>query len=128
MNLAKNSPAPPRSRSPTPEHLQSRSDNALAAFPSSTHRGSATPKIKEETVVIPPGGFLTHEKAEAAFAYLLRREGVDETWTWDQTMRKIIMDPLYKALDTLAQKKTAFEKVCLTRSSSPQPTKNLTSA
>lgn len=27
-------------------------------------------------------------------------------------MRKIIMDPLYKALDTLAQKKAAFEKVC----------------
>jgi hypothetical protein len=36
---------------------------------------------------------------------------VDETWTWDQTMRKIIMDPLYKALETLAQKKAAFEKV-----------------
>jgi pre-mRNA-processing factor 40 len=43
--------------------------------------------------------------------HLLKREGVDESWTWDQTMRKIIMDPLYKALDTLAQKKTAFEKV-----------------
>ena len=36
---------------------------------------------------------------------------MDETWTWDQTMRKIIMDPLYKALETLAQKKAAFEKV-----------------
>jgi len=42
---------------------------------------------------------------------LLKRDGVDETWTWDQTMRKIIMDPLYKALETLAQKKAAFEKV-----------------
>ena len=38
---------------------------------------------------------------------------MDETWTWDQTMRKIIMDPLYKALETLAQKKAAFEKVRL---------------
>lgn len=61
--------------------------------------------------MIPPGGFLTHDKAEAAFVHLLKREGVDETWMWDQTMRKIIMDPLYKALDTLAQKKTVFEKV-----------------
>lgn len=102
------SPSPPRSRSLTPENLHSRSDNALALL--NPNRGSATPAIKE-TVVIPPGGFLTHDKAEGAFMHLLRREGVDETWTWDQTMRKIIMDPLYKALDTLAQKKTAFEKV-----------------
>jgi pre-mRNA-processing factor 40 len=57
------------------------------------------------------GGFLTHDKAVEGFQFLLRREGVDEHWTWDQTMRKVIMDPLYKALDTLAQKKAAFELV-----------------
>jgi pre-mRNA-processing factor 40 len=61
--------------------------------------------------VIPHGGFSDPEKAQEAFIHLLKRDGIDETWTWDQTMRKIIMDPLYKALDTLAQKKAAFEKV-----------------
>lgn len=114
--LSASSPTPPpRSRSVTPENLQARSDNALATYnASSANRGSATPNMypNRETITIPPGGFLTHDKAEAAFIHLLKREGVDETWTWDQTMRKIIMDPLYKALDTLAQKKAAFEKVC----------------
>lgn len=111
---------PPRSRSPTPEHLRSNDGNALARYdPSNRYsqergRQSSTPSRPVETVVIPPGGFLTHEKAEAAFIHLLKREGVDENWTWDQTMRKIIMDPLYKALDTLAQKRAAFEKVSWT--------------
>ena len=37
--------------------------------------------------------------------HLLRKAGVDANWTWDQTMRSIITDPLYKALNTLAEKK-----------------------
>lgn len=45
--------------------------------------------------------------------YLLRKAGVDATWTWDQTMRAIITDPLYKALNSLAEKKTAWQKVRL---------------
>jgi len=42
---------------------------------------------------------------------LLRKAGVDASWTWDQTMRTIITDPLYKALNTLAEKKAAWQKV-----------------
>jgi pre-mRNA-processing factor 40 len=106
------SPTPPV-RSSSPEHLRPSNNNALAAY-SARQRETSTPTSKPkpvEQVVIPPGGFTTHEKAEEAFIYLLKRDGVDETWTWDQTMRKIIMDPLYKALETLAQKKAAFEKV-----------------
>jgi hypothetical protein len=104
------SPTPPP-RSASPENLRPSNNNALAAY-SARQRETSTPTTKPvETVVIPPGGFSNHEKAEEAFIYLLKRDGVDETWTWDQTMRKIIMDPLYKALETLAQKKAAFEKV-----------------
>lgn len=106
------SPTPP-ARSSSPEHLRPSNNNALAAY-SARQRETSTPTSRPkpvEQVVIPPGGFTTHEKAEEAFIYLLKRDGVDETWTWDQTMRKIIMDPLYKALETLAQKKAAFEKV-----------------
>ncbi|TFK26219.1 hypothetical protein FA15DRAFT_667713 [Coprinopsis marcescibilis] len=60
--------------------------------------------------VIPHNGFLTVEEGEKAFTHLLRKAGVDETWTWDQTMRAIITDPLYKALNTLAEKKACWEK------------------
>jgi hypothetical protein len=62
-------------------------------------------------ITYPVGGFPTFEKAEAGFMYLLKRERIDDTWTWDQTMRKIIMDPLYKSLTTLSEKRAAFEKV-----------------
>ena len=43
--------------------------------------------------------------------YLLRKASVDATWTWDQTMRAIITDPLYKALNSLAEKKATWQKV-----------------
>ncbi|TXT13587.1 hypothetical protein VHUM_00954 [Vanrija humicola] len=72
--------------------------------------GSRAPPVEVETVTIPHGGFQKVEEAEAAFIHLLKREGIDEKWTWDQTMRKVVLDPLYKALDTLAQKKAAYEK------------------
>jgi pre-mRNA-processing factor 40 len=61
--------------------------------------------------IIPAAGFPTVEEAEKAFAHLLKKAGVDATWTWDRTMRAIITDPLYKALGTLAEKKAAWEKV-----------------
>lgn len=102
------SPTPPP-RSASPEHLRPSNSNAMAAF--ARRRETSTPSKPIETIIVPPGGFADREKAEEVFIHLLKREGIDETWTWDQTMRKIIMDPLYKALDTLAQKKAAFEKV-----------------
>ncbi|WVW79085.1 hypothetical protein I302_101049 [Kwoniella bestiolae CBS 10118] len=119
------------SRSPTPEdirELREAAANAIAPYgslPPSTdspqsRRGSETPQVAQQqqtpnvpnlpVIIMPPGGFADRLKAEEAFIYLLKREGINEQWTWDQTMRKIIMDPLYKALDTLAEKKGAFEK------------------
>jgi pre-mRNA-processing factor 40 len=64
--------------------------------------------------IIPAAGFATAEEAEKAFVHLLKKAGVDATWTWDRTMRAIITDPLYKALGTLAEKKAAWEKVIYT--------------
>jgi hypothetical protein len=60
--------------------------------------------------LIPHNGFQTVEEGEKAFVHLLRKAGVDASWTWDQTMRAIITDPLYKALNTLAEKKACWEK------------------
>lgn len=71
---------------------------------------SKTPEPEVEAITIPIGGFKTVAAAEEAFMYLLKREGIDETWTWDAAMRKIVLDPLFKGLDTLAQKQAAFDK------------------
>ncbi|KAI8456988.1 hypothetical protein BY996DRAFT_4578954 [Phakopsora pachyrhizi] len=54
--------------------------------------------------------FKSPEDAERAFIGLLRVKGVNPSWTWEQTMRDIITEPLYKALDTLAARKAAWEK------------------
>ncbi|KAI5453716.1 U1 snRNP protein [Naganishia albida] len=60
--------------------------------------------------VVPAAGFHNDIEAEKAFIYLLKKFRVDETWTWDVTMRKIIVDPLYKSLKTLAEKKNVWQK------------------
>ncbi|KAG2011639.1 pre-mRNA-processing protein prp40 [Coprinopsis cinerea AmutBmut pab1-1] len=70
---------------------------------------SARPVLPDDPV-IPHNGFMTLEEGEKAFTHLLRKAGVDANWTWDQTMRAIITDPLYKALNTLAEKKACWEK------------------
>lgn len=60
--------------------------------------------------VIPHNGWATHEEAEKAFNHLLRKAGVDPTWTWDHTMRAIVTDPLYKSFSSLAERKAAWQK------------------
>jgi len=70
----------------------------------------ARPNLPDDPV-IPHNGFATFEEGEKAFMHLLRKAGVDANWTWDQTMRAIITDPLYKALNNLAEKKAAWQKV-----------------
>ncbi|KAH9935883.1 uncharacterized protein BXZ73DRAFT_89380 [Epithele typhae] len=69
----------------------------------------ARPNLPDDPV-IPHNGFATVEEGEKAFVHLLKKAGVDANWTWDQTMRAIITDPLYKALNTLAEKKAAWQK------------------
>ncbi|WAR53206.1 hypothetical protein PtB15_2B637 [Puccinia triticina] len=59
---------------------------------------------------VPMPEFKSPEDAERAFIGLLRLKGVTPSWTWEQTMRDIITEPLYKALDTLAARKAAWEK------------------
>ncbi|KAH8549722.1 hypothetical protein BGW37DRAFT_428559 [Umbelopsis sp. PMI_123] len=62
------------------------------------------PQITQPTVL----EFATKEQAEAAFIDLLRKTGVKSDWTWEQTMRSIITQPVYRALKTLAERKSAF--------------------
>jgi hypothetical protein len=81
----------------------------------------ARPNLPDDPV-IPHNGFATVEEGEKAFVHLLKKAGVDANWTWDQTMRAIITDPLYKALNTLGEKKAAWQRV----GSAPRPTHLLT--
>ena len=70
----------------------------------------ARPNLPDDPV-IPHNGFMTVEEGEKAFTHLMRKAGVDANWSWEQTMRATITDPLYKALNTLAEKKACWEKV-----------------
>ncbi|UZJ52459.1 hypothetical protein CBS101457_001779 [Exobasidium rhododendri] len=47
---------------------------------------------------------------EEAFLHLLKEKNINQNWTWEQTMREIITEPLYKSLATLADRKAAFSK------------------
>src|SRR5258708_19679448 len=100
-----NSPLPAR---PLANGLPISSSSILPAKPGSP-----------DDPVIPINGFPTKEEAEKAFVHLLKKAGVDATWTWDRTMRAIITDLLYKALPTLAENRAAWEKLNQILSQSP---------
>ena len=106
----------------TPTSQPNQQQNGSSSLALGAHTGAlplaansvlpARPTLPDDPV-IPHNGFMTVEEGEKAFVHLLRKAGVDANWTWDQTMRAIITDPLYKALNTLAEKKACWEKVRL---------------
>jgi len=53
-------------------------------------------------LVMPYNGFPTTE-GERAFFHLLRKENVDANWTWDQTIRAIVIEPLRKGEGRVAE-------------------------
>lgn len=52
----------------------------------------------------------SREEAEAAFAKLLRKAGVQPGWSWEKAMRATIQDPQYRAIKEPNDRKAAFEK------------------
>jgi pre-mRNA-processing factor 40 len=70
----------------------------------------ARPTNPDEPVV-PTNGFATHEEAEKAFWYLLKKNIIGPDSTWENTMRAIITDPLYKSFNTMAERKESWQKV-----------------
>ncbi|CAO1631408.1 unnamed protein product [Sympodiomycopsis kandeliae] len=50
------------------------------------------------------------DSPEEAFRSLLQNKGVTTSSTWEQTMRDIVTDPLYKALRSLAERKAVFNE------------------
>ncbi|KAF9130092.1 hypothetical protein BGW39_003496 [Mortierella sp. 14UC] len=67
------------------------------------------PSVQESEVTQTPE-FATKQEAEEAFKGLLKETGVTSTWTWEQTMRAVVTNPMYRALKTTAERKTAFQE------------------
>ncbi|KAG0309078.1 hypothetical protein BGZ98_005400 [Dissophora globulifera] len=97
---------------------------ARGAFASSHHAGGRPPRFQQSFVPQDGSGnrgrdraaealpeFETKEEAELAFKNLLKETGVTSTWTWEQTMRAVIANPIYRAaFSTVAERKTAFQE------------------
>lgn len=64
------------------------------------------PAVVKETIP----DYSTFEEAETAFLKLLRKSGVQPSWTWQQAMRATIKDPQYRALKDPKDRRAAFEK------------------
>jgi len=111
FNPGLNALAPPDASPPASNGTPNANNHAPGLPLSSSTVLPARPNLPDEPT-IPHNGFATLEEGEKAFTFLLRKAGVDASWTWDQTMRAIITDPLYKALGSLAEKKSCWQKVC----------------
>ncbi|KAJ3018809.1 UNVERIFIED_CONTAM: hypothetical protein HDU68_010972 [Siphonaria sp. JEL0065] len=60
-------------------------------------------------VVVVPVNFDSREAAELAFKDMLESANVGLDWTWEQTMRQVINNPMYRCLKTLTERKQAFQ-------------------
>jgi len=67
-------------------------------------------KQEENSTIAEEDDFSTKEYALTAFQSLLKDFNVSYTWTWEETMVAIISDPRYKALNTLPERKQAFQE------------------
>ncbi|KAM0507060.1 hypothetical protein ACHAP8_000686 [Fusarium lateritium] len=70
------------------------------------------PKVQAFVPATNDPEYATAEEAEAAFAKLLRRSGVQPDWTWEQTIRATARDPQFRAIKDPKDRKAAFDKYC----------------
>ncbi|GAO49401.1 hypothetical protein G7K_3551-t1 [Saitoella complicata NRRL Y-17804] len=54
--------------------------------------------------------YSSYEDAEAAFSRLLRQSRVAADWSWEKTMRIVILEPHYRALKDPKERRDAFNK------------------
>lgn len=70
------------------------------------------PKVQAFVPATNDPEYATAEEAEAAFAKLLRRSGVQPDWTWEQTIRATARDPQFRAIKDPKDRRAAFDKYC----------------
>ncbi|KAF9581722.1 hypothetical protein BGW38_001160 [Lunasporangiospora selenospora] len=93
-------PYPHNTSGPRPPRFQPTGVNATPAGSTPSSGGSGSNQIPD---------FATKDEAEAAFKNLLKETGVTSSWTWEQTMRAVVTNPMYRALKTTAERKAAFQ-------------------
>ena len=62
------------------------------------------------TTISMPTEFQTKEDAEQAFRKLLEASNVFHSDSWEDAIRKCCLDPMYKSLKTLPERKAAFDQ------------------
>ncbi|KAI8346809.1 hypothetical protein B0O80DRAFT_222600 [Mortierella sp. GBAus27b] len=102
------SPINPSSRPPFSHQQGPRSQRFQSSFGSDNNSSGGHHRSRDRNVDETPE-FATKEEAEEAFKNLLRETGVTSTWTWEQTMRAVVSNPMYRALKTVAERKSAFQ-------------------
>lgn len=112
-----NAPASPHAAAPSASPSSPAvGGGSLTPFAGTPDTGNASPMVGVRATSRTPAPaqtvpiFTNTNDAELAFMKLLREKGIDETWTWEQAIREIVMDPMYKAFKTLAERKAAFNK------------------
>ncbi|KAG0371274.1 hypothetical protein BC939DRAFT_503074 [Gamsiella multidivaricata] len=119
--LTRDHPGSDPMRSNGPPFLTPQNPGARPPF---AHQQGARPPRFQQSFVPSEGGsgrgrdrnmdeipeFSTKEQAEDAFKNMLKETGVTSTWTWEQTMRAVVTNPMYRALKTTAERKTAFQE------------------
>lgn len=73
---------------------------------------STDPKVQAFVPASNDPEYATPEEAEAAFAKLLRRSGVQPDWTWEQTIQATARDPQFRAIKDPKDRRAAFDKYC----------------
>ncbi|KAG0332624.1 hypothetical protein BG004_001164, partial [Podila humilis] len=103
-------PRPPRFQQ---SFLPQGSDSSSVSSSSSINTNNVAPSSSSNNNSIDnnaPIEFATKEEAEKAFKTLLSETGVTSTWTWEQTMRAVVTNPMYRALKSVAERKTCFHE------------------
>lgn len=81
-------------------------------YPESRQIAYTDPKVQAFVPASNDPEYATPEEAEAAFAKLLRRSGVQPDWTWEQTIQAAARDPQFRAIKDPKDRRAAFDKYC----------------
>lgn len=113
LNSIPDEPAPAVAARPSKSASPALSPATPPSGATPTHEAVGTAALRQQTSSVTRHAtpvYATQEEAEAAFQSLLQRKNVNASSTWEQTLREIITEPLYKALRTLAERKAVFHR------------------
>ncbi|KAJ1744316.1 U1 snRNP protein [Coemansia sp. RSA 989] len=110
-NISRDTSRPPRatssrSKSPTRNQQSLRQNESRG----SRSRPSESSAALVDDHQLPRREYRTAEEAENAFIDMLKRYKVCGDWSWEKMLRAVVNDPDYRALKTLPERKSAFNR------------------